>query len=49
MRSHNQRVIMAYVIISRVLLELKAEEYTPDEIADAIVRACYEAGIERIK
>lgn len=47
MRSHNRRVIMAYVIISRMLLELKAQEFTVDEITEAIVRACREAGIAR--
>ena len=41
-------VTQAYARIIAVLLALKAEGATPDILADAIVRAAYEAGIKRI-
>jgi hypothetical protein len=42
-------VTAAYNRIIEVLLALKAEGATTDQLADAIARAAYQAGIERIK
>ena len=46
--NHHQMANTAYVRIVEVLLALKAEGYGPDVLADAIARAAYQAGVERI-
>ena len=46
---HHIGVAEAYSKIAALLLQLKAQGITTDALADAIVRAAYEAGIDRIK
>lgn len=48
-RAHHDAVTLAYQRLIEVLLALKAEGITADQLADAIARAAYQAGIERIK
>ena len=45
---HHVAVAAAYARIVEVLLDLKAKGFTEDQLADAIARAAYEAGIRRI-
>lgn len=49
LNTHAIAVNKAYAVIVETLLKLKAGGITTDQLADAIARAAYEAGIERIK
>lgn len=46
---HHTAVSIAYPKIVDLLLALKAQGHSTDALADAIVRACREAGIDRIR
>ena len=46
---HITGVNIAYAAIVAVLLGLKAQGITTDQLADAIARAVHEAGVTRIR